>query len=385
MSDTAFQKIQTEQNGCIEYKGRIYAFDQLKNAPWYVVSTNETIKAYTMDGNVVRTIITVWIAVFLILMVLAGTMFYSRNMNRTVQSINLAVRELADEKLGETLPVHSDVHKTLQERLKDQLASIGLPGLEKDAAQIVLSIHDIVDKRYKDQLAISEYRMESLQAQIKPHFLYNTLDALKWMIMDEQTEDAVWMVNALSRYLRMSINKGEQIVSLEEEIQLMRTYIEIMQKRFQNKFEVFYEVEQDTLQIPIPKLALQPLVENAIIHGLEDRPEEGNILITAEKENALLHGILHCDRKDMRLTIRSWRADGEAVIQIEDNGCGMEEAKAKRLQNAQIEPGSSYGVANVRKRLELFEKEKGEFLVESRIGAGTCITIKIQEPGNKKL
>lgn len=96
-------------------------------------------------------------------------------------------------------------------------------------------------------------------------------------------------------------------------------------------------------------------------------------------------GILHCDRKDMRLTIRSWRADGEAVIQIEDNGCGMEEAKAKRLQNAQIEPGSSYGVANVRKRLELFEKEKGEFLVESRIGAGTCITIKIQEPGNKEL
>lgn len=362
LSDTAFQKIQTEQNGCIEYKGRIYAFDQLKNAPWYVVSTNEAIKAYTMDGNVVRTIITVWIAVFLILMVLVGTMFYSRNMNRTVQSINLAVRELADEKLGETLPVHSDVHKTLQERLKDQLASIGLPGLEKDAAQIVLSIHDIVDKRYKDQLAISEYRMESLQAQIKPHFLYNTLDALKWMIMDEQTEDAVWMVNALSRYLRMSINKGEQIVSLEEEIQLMRTYIEIMQKRFQNKFEVFYEVEQDTLQIPIPKLSLQPLVENA-----------------------LLHGILHCDRKDMRLTIRSWRADGEAVIQIEDNGCGMEEAKAKRLQNAQIEPGSSYGVANVRKRLELFEKEKGEFLVESRIGAGTCITIKIQESGNKEL
>ena len=258
--------------------------------------------------------------------------------------------------------MHSDVHKTLQERLKDQLASIGLPGLEKDAAQIVLSIHDIVDKRYKDQLAISEYRMESLQAQIKPHFLYNTLDALKWMIMDEQTEDAVWMVNALSRYLRMSINKGEQIVSLEEEIQLMRTYIEIMQKRFQNKFEVFYEVEQDTLQIPIPKLSLQPLVENA-----------------------LLLGILHCGRKDMRLTIRSWRADGEAVIQIEDNGCGMEEAKAKRLQNAQIEPGSSYGVANVRKRLELFEKEKGEFLVESRIGAGTCITIKIQEPGNKEL
>ena len=73
------------------------------------------------------------------------------------------------------------------------------------------------------------------------------------------------------------------------------------------------------------------------------------------------------------------------VIQIEDNGCGMEEAKAKRLQNAQIEPDSSYGVANVRKRLELFEKEKGEFLVESRLGAGTCITIKMQEPGNKKL
>ena len=96
--------------------------------------------------------------------------------------------------------MYSDVHKTLQDRLKDQLASIGLPGLEKDAAQIVLSIHDIVNKRYKDQLAISEYRMESLQAQIKPHFLYNTLDALKWMIMDEQTEDAVWRKPRQSDY-----------------------------------------------------------------------------------------------------------------------------------------------------------------------------------------
>ena len=78
-----------------------------------------------------------------------------------------------------------------------------------------------------------------------------------------------------SRYLRMSINKGEQIVSMEEEIQLMRTYIEIMQKRFQNKFEVFYELEQDTLQIPIPKLSLQPLVENALHpRHLALRPEK---------------------------------------------------------------------------------------------------------------
>lgn len=354
--DPVFEQMQMQQSGCMEKDGQIYAFDQLKHAPWYVVSTNEAVSVYTMDGNVVRTIITVWVAVFLSLMILAGTMFYSRNMNRTVRSINLAVRELADERIGEAVVEDSDAHKTLQKRLRDKLEHIGLAGLEQDASQIVLSIHDIVDKRYKDQLAISEYRMESLQAQIKPHFLYNTLDALKWMIMDEQKENAVWMVNALSRYLRMSINRGEQIVSLEEEIQLMRIYIEIMQKRFQDKFHVFYELEADTLQLQIPKLSLQPLVENA-----------------------LLHGILHCDRKDLHLTIRSWREENGTVIQIEDNGCGMDQEQAERLQNAQIQPGSSYGVANVRKRLELFEKEKGEFLVESRVDVGTCITIKIPD------
>lgn len=129
----------------------------------------------------------------------------------------------------------------------------GLITLERDTEQIVRSIAAVVDARYRDRLAISEYQMESLQAQIKPHFLYNTLDVIKWMILDKNPDDSVWMVNALSRYLRMSINKGEAIVPLSDELDLTRTYLGIMQKRFSHQFEVEYDLDQAAMECLIPK------------------------------------------------------------------------------------------------------------------------------------
>lgn len=328
----------------------IYAYNKLRTADWYVISTNDLAEAYTMDLNVVRTIITVWAAVFLILLMVMVAMVYSTNLSKTVRGINMAIRVL--EKEPEEPSGEKENPGGLFGRLQSRIGQIGLASLEHDAEQIVLSIKNIVEGRYRDKLAISEYRMEALQAQIKPHFLYNTLDAIKWMIMDENTEDAVWMVNALSRYLRMSINRGDQVVSLQEEITLMRIYFEIMQRRFRNKFEVVYDLAEETLQYPLPKLSLQPLAENAI-----------------------LHGILHSDKTGLRLVVRSWQQDGELVIQIEDNGCGMSQEQASYLSSLDIKEGSGYGIANVHNRLNIFGHGQCRFTIESKENTGTCVTI----------
>ncbi|MFQ7726277.1 MAG: sensor histidine kinase, partial [Ruthenibacterium lactatiformans] len=170
----------------------------------------------------------------------------------------------------------------------------------------------------------------------------------------ETGKGTVWMVNALSRYLRMSINKGEAIVPLSDELDLTRTYLGIMQKRFSHQFEVEYDLDQAAMECLIPKLSLQPLVENA-----------------------LLHGILYCDKTEKRLVIRAWRSSRAFGVEIEDNGNGMAPETAQKLTELDIRTSKSYGVANVHKRLDIFGQGKCKFYISAREGIGTCVMIEL--------
>ena len=221
--------------------------------------------------------------------------------------------------------------------------------LEKNTDQMVLTVKELMEERYRDQLAIADSQMKSLQAQIKPHFLYNTLDIIKWMVLDEKNDEAAWMVNSLSKYLRQSINKGPGIIPLREELELSRIYLTIMQKRFDNRFEVSFEVEDAAKDCMIPKLSLQPMLENA-----------------------LLHGLVYCEKPDKELTVRAWVADESLYLEVEDNGNGMTEEQRQSLENGE----AGYGFANVRKRLGLFSKGEAEVHVFSREGMGTCIAVR---------
>lgn len=362
ISSNIMKQVNKNKNGYLTTSNMIYAFNKLKSVDWYVISTNNLEKAYTMDLRVVKIIIMAWVALFLILIIVIVAIIYNINLSKTVKDINTAIQILDAE--GENKESLKKDSSNIFQKIKEKLTQIGWTALENDAEQIVLSINNIIEGRYRDKLAISEYRMESLQAQIKPHFLYNSLDALKWMIMDENSTDAVWMVNALSKYLRMSINRGDQVVSLKEEVQLMKIYLEIMQRRFRNKFEMAYDLEKETLNYMIPKLSLQPLVENAI-----------------------LHGILHSEKENLRVTIRSWHQDDWFVIQIEDNGCGMKKEQAEYLSNLDIKDGKGYGIANVHNRLNIFARGICRFEIESKEKIGTCVTVamSLSETENKRL
>lgn len=330
------EQIRQRESGCILDSDRAFVYSKLDHNDWYVVMNypNSILSvSNSAQGNVLQIMIIVALIIALTLVFILG---YNYTVNVTLARINASLDALnaEDEDAPEEIPQFlNPLHQ-----------------LEQNADQMVLTVKELLENRYKDQLAIAESQMKSLQAQIKPHFLYNTLDIIKWMILDQKNDEAAQMVNTLSKYLRQSINKGPGIIPLREELELSRTYICIMQTRFKNRFTVNFEIEDAAEMYQIPKLSLQPLLENA-----------------------LLHGILYCEKPEKELTVRAWVADGCVYIEIEDNGNGMKEETVRALEAGTV----GYGLSNVRKRLALFSKGNGEFNIFSREGFGTCIAIKI--------
>lgn len=329
------EQFRLQSSGCIEADGRVYVYEKLAVNDWYIVmdypSTVLSITNSTQAGFLQVLVIAVMVIALTMTFVLA----YSVTTNVTISRINAALDAMNQ---GKQQPEETT------ERLNP------LHQLEKNTDRMVLTVKELMESQYKDQLAIADSQMKSLQAQIKPHFLYNTLDIIKWMILDEKKDEAATMVNTLSRYLRQSINKGPVIIPLREELELSRTYLSIMLARFQNRFQVSFEVEDEAQSCLIPKLSLQPILENA-----------------------LLHGLVYCEKPDKELTVRAWVADGSLYLEVEDNGDGMSEEKCRALESGQV----GYGFTNVCKRLSLFSKDQAEVHVYSRADFGTCVAICI--------
>ena len=322
--------------GYLKNNNRIYVYQKLSYNGWYVVMDypdSILSVANSTQGNLLQVMIIVVLIIALTLVFILG---YNYTTNITLARINASLDAL---NTGDAAP-SSETPSFLNP----------LHQLEQNADQMVLTVKELMENQYQDRIAIAESQMKSLQAQIKPHFLYNTLDIIKWMILDQKNEEAAQMVNTLSKYLRQSINKGPGIIPLREELELSKTYISIMQTRFKNRFSVNFEIEDAAEMYCIPKLSLQPLLENA-----------------------LLHGILYCEKPEKELTVRAWVADGSVHIEIEDNGNGMSEETVRALESGT----TGYGLGNVRKRLALFSKNEGNFDIFSREGFGTCIAIRI--------
>lgn len=331
----AMERIRRSGSGCFRERNRAYVYDRLSyGGEWYVVMEYPAAALSMANSPQASAMGVIVMLVLMISLTMIFVLAYNLIMNITLARVNVNLDALH---AGWDAASLEESHSPLRR-------------LERNADLIVSTVKDLTEERYKDQLAITESQMKSLQAQIKPHFLYNTLDAIKWMILDENGEDAVWMVNALSKYLRQSITKGPGVIPLSEELEVSGTYLVIMRKRFKDRFNVSYDVEEEAKGYMLPKLLLQPLLENA-----------------------LLHGVLYCDKPQGELTVRGWVSQSQLYIEVEDNGAGMSEERRQALETG----GSGYGVSNVRKRIMLFSGGKGTFHVFSREGMGTCVAIQL--------
>lgn len=198
--------------------------------------------------------------------------------------------------------------------------------------------------------------LNALQAQINPHFLYNTLDSIVWMAENGKSQDVIVMVTALAKLFRISISRGKNIISVKEEMEHAKNYLIIQNIRYKNKFKYSLNAEEDVLELLTMKLILQPLIENAIYHGVEYMVDEGSIEISAFLR-------------------------GESLIfQVKDNGLGMTKETLENLLSKIVEgsEGSGVGVKNVHERIRLYYGKEFGLEIESEREVGT--TIRITQP-----
>lgn len=208
----------------------------------------------------------------------------------------------------------------------------------------------------KEHEAKRRSEVMALQNQINPHFLYNTLDIIVWMIENEKRDDAVSAVTALARFFRISLSRGRTVISVTDEIEHVRNYLMIQEMRFKNRFSYEFDIEEGLGGLGTIKLILQPIVENAVYHAMEFMDGDGEIRISA----------LH---------------QGEDILfLVRDNGCGMtKETVDKLMAGAEMAPGRGAGVGfrNVQERIRLVFGGEYGLVIQSEPDEGTMVTIRI--------
>lgn len=224
---------------------------------------------------------------------------------------------------------------------------------------MIQKIKTLMDQSIAEQKQLKKAELRTLQTQINPHFLYNTLDTIIWMAEAQKSNKVIDMTKALSHFFRITLSKGKDWITLDHEIRHIQNYLIIQKMRYRDILDVDYKINEDILSYKILKLTLQPLVENAIYHGIKNKRSKGFIRIKAD-----------------------FNAQGDISIDIIDNGIGIQKEALEdiRLQlsdeNAQSD-GSGFGMVNVHKRIRLYYGEPFGLTVYSWYGSGThvCLTI----------
>jgi len=245
--------------------------------------------------------------------------------------------------------------------------------------RMLVKINELLQFTEKQERQKREAELRILQAQIKPHFLYNTLDTIQWMARKQGAADVAEMAEALARLFRIGLSKGNEYIPLAEEFDHVRSYLQIQKQRYQDKLKFTLDLDPSIAHLPVLKVVLQPIVENAIYHGIKERRGPG------------------------RITVSGGRQDGRVVLKVADDGAGMDEWTLQRLRARLAAPsrearteaagtvdagepvetaGSAetavpgYGLSNIQARLQLtYGAENSGITIESRKGEGTVVTL----------
>ena len=234
---------------------------------------------------------------------------------------------------------------------------IGKLGLRLN--HMITKMESLIDLAAKERTFKQEAEFKALQAQINPHFLYNTLGSIKWLANRHQDEEIEAMLDSLITLLKGSIRKSNSFLTVTEEIDYVKSYIALQKMRYGDVFEVFYEIDSQVAGEVIPGFLLQPIVENALYHGI-DVAERGGII------------------KIRGLLVKGEERD-EVILQVEDNGRGIQEDKIREiLHKPQIRQGmNSIGVRSVYERLQAYYGENCSFSIRSEEGEGTAVEIML--------
>lgn len=253
------------------------------------------------------------------------------------------------ERLTENMRRFADDGKMAATVTSDARDEVGI--MIRSFGKMVQRIHKLIDENYKNKIDLKEFELKALQAQINPHFLYNTLSMINWKALQAGEKDISKIALRLASFYRTTLNKGRNITSVKDELQNIHDYLEIQLFMHDRSFDVDWEVSNDILMNMMPNLILQPIVENAINHGINLK-EEGK----------------------GQLMIRGYHEKNSLILQVSDNGIGIDEETCNELLTRNT---SGYGVKNVYDRIRLLYGEQASLDIKSTLGLGTIVTIKI--------
>ena len=218
---------------------------------------------------------------------------------------------------------------------------------------MIAKIKELMQQNVREQELKRKSELKALQAQINPHFLYNTLDSIVWMAEGKKSEEVVLMTSALAKLFRISISKGEEIIKVKNEIEHIRSYLTIQKMRYRDKLDFMIDVDTGILDYKVLKIILQPIVENSIYHGIKNKIGTGVIVI------------------------KGHRVEDRILLQVIDNGIGMSDEKLEQILDKPDESseGNGVGVKNVNERIKLYFGEEYGLSYESEPEVGTTVNI----------
>ena len=218
---------------------------------------------------------------------------------------------------------------------------------------MVKMIQKLMETARNEEISLRRTELKALQAQVNPHFLYNTLDSILWMCEQGHNADAALMVNALAQLFRISISRGHELIPIRSEVQHARSYLQIQSVRYRDQFTYSFDVEERCLDFLCNKITLQPLIENAINHGLNGLSD------------------------DERIDIRVFESGEDILFTVTDNGVGMEPEQLEDIFRRGPDSKSGIGVTNVNERLRIWFGERYGVSITSVPDEGTCVTVRM--------
>ena len=306
---------------------------------WKVIQTIP-IRFLLKDATVVRNT-TVIIGLLTMLMALGISIRIAYNITNPLSRLRAKMKKVEEGNLDVDVKV-------------DALDEVGL--LAQSFNRMLKEIKVLIQKIYREEREKKEIELRMLQQQINPHFLYNTLDSLNWVARMQNANNISSVITALIKLLQTTVHNGNEFIALSEELECVKSYIHIQKFRYGNIFEVRYDVDEGLLDKPVLKLLLQPLVENALQHGLDSVDVGGIITITGRLEG------------------------DKMILGVKDNGKGMEPEKIHAIMESSRSKKNSLsriGIYNVNQRIKLYYGEEYGLQIKSKLGEGTLVEVVI--------
>lgn len=328
-----------------QLENNVYVLTSLVEEYMYSYLYSEAVNLNSLQQSIKVGIFTeIGVVVIITALLMAAALYYifrlSGSITKPLETLCDRAKAVSAGDLTVCPPIETDAYeiRTLSEGMEQMIARLN---------QQILEVGQKQESLRRTELAL-------LQAQINPHFLYNTMDTIIWLIEAEKTQEAVEMVSNLSAFFRHSLSKGQDVITLQEEERHVRSYLQIQHVRYKDILSYTVEIDPALGDVMIPKLTLQPLVENALYHGIKLKRAKGLI------------------------QIKGWQEGDCVLLQVSDNGIGMTEQRLEDLRNS-IENTErvGFGFSAVNQRLQLqFGREYG-LQVDSTEGEGTVVTVRI--------